>query len=343
MPLAHKLKCRVAVLRYLACAAVFVVGTASAVDFDQYPQSQALVDELVNDHGMDREWVETLIRDAVYKDDIVKAISRPAEKKFPWHRYRRLFLTESNIKLGVKFWNKYHEVIERAQTQFGVDGSVIVAIIGVETRYGQVTGRHRVIDSLVTLTLGYPRRSEFFKSELVAFLQLANEENVNPLTAKGSYAGAMGVPQFISSSYRHYAVDFNGNGLRDLIGETEDAIGSVANYLKEHGWQKQGKLYAEIKADNESVLQDALTSRLNNDRKYSELKQAGIKLQSDTEPSPDDNFGVMKFEVSPGKFSYRVGYPNFFVITKYNRSTLYAMAVTELAQSLSKARAGDKN
>ena len=325
-------------MRYFAFGLVFTAFCANAVDSNVYPQSEALIDELVNSHGMDREWVEVLIRDSVYQEGIIKAITRPAEKKFPWHRYKKLFVTDSQISHGVKFWNKNRDAIERAERQFGVDGSIIVAIIGVETRYGKVTGRHRVIDSLVTLTLGYPRRSEFFKSELVAFLHLTNEENLDALTTKGSYAGAMGIPQFISSSYRHYAVDFNGNGQRDLIGETEDAIGSVANYLKKHGWRKNGKIYVEAAADDESVFQDILASKLNADTTYLEIKQTGITLQSDVEPSPDDKFGVMKFEVSPEQFSYRAGYPNFYVITKYNRSSLYAMAVTELAQSIAKAK-----
>ena len=326
----------------LACALGLLTGTCAvhAIELDQNAAAENLVKELVTEHGMDEEWVRILIGDAVYRENIVKAITRPAEKKFPWHRYRKIFITESNINSGVKFWNKNAAAIEQAEKKYGVNGEIIVAIIGVETRFGKVTGKHRVIDSLITLTLGYPRRSNFFKSELVEFLKLVNEENLNPLEVKGSYAGAMGIPQFISSSYRNYAVDFNGNGQRDLLIEVEDAIGSVANYLARHGWQKDGRIYAKLKSGDSSALESILTDRLNNDRNYAEMKQLGIEFVSGHEPSADDNFGVVKYELQPDVFSYRAGYPNFYVITKYNRSTLYAMAVAEFAELIAAKRNG---
>ena len=327
-------------LRFLTVGLAFLVSASYAVDFDEYPQARELLDELVTQHAMDREWTEALIRDAVYQDSIIEAITRPAEKRLPWYRYRKIFVTDSGISRGADFWKRNHAIIERAEQHFGVDASIIVAIIGVETRYGKNTGRYRILDSLITLTLGYPRRSDFFKSELIAFLQLTAEENIDPLTAKGSYAGAMGIPQFISSSYRHYAVDFNNNGQRNLLTEVEDAIGSVANYLKLHGWLAQAEVYADLRANDNAALDSALTDRLNNDRSYAELKQAGIRIATEAEPPSDAKFGVIKYETRPGKFVYRAGFPNFYVITKYNRSTLYAMAVAELAEKIAAARQG---
>ena len=330
-----------ALSRYLGAVVLGVsllATDAKAVDYDEFPQARNLVNELVTEHGMDRDWVEALIQDAVYQQGIIDAITRPAEKKFPWYRYRRIFITDSKIDLGLAFWKRNEQAISRAEQTYGVDGAVIVAIIGVETRYGMVTGRHRVIDSLVTLTLGYPRRSEFFKSELIEFLELVNEENINPFSAKGSYAGAMGIPQFISSSYRNYAVDFNQNGQRNLIGEVDDAIGSVANYLKLHGWRAGGTLYDDLRAEDESALENARTKGLKNNRIYADIKAAGIRFATDEEPEANDQFGIIKYEVRPGEFVYRAGYPNFFVITAYNRSTLYAMAVAELSEALAAAR-----
>ena len=324
----------------IAIPAILYLNTSTvySVDFEKYPAANELVDALIEQTGLKKEWVESIVREAVFKDDIIKSITRPAEKKFPWYRYKPIFIHDEGIELGVNFWNKHEETLQRAYEMYGVDPSIIVAIVGVETRYGRITGRHRVIDSLVTIALGYPRRSEFFAKQLGEFLELCEEESLNPLLIKGSYAGAMGIPQFISSSYRVFAVDFNENGQRDLLTETEDAIGSVANYLAKNGWIKDSRIYAEIQSDNVNALKEIASNKLKASRSYGDLKALNAKLDSDENMSSVQKLGVIEFEVEPDKFIYRAGLPNFYVITTYNRSTLYAMSVAKLAEHLSKAR-----
>ncbi|MDE0308479.1 MAG: lytic murein transglycosylase B [Acidiferrobacterales bacterium] len=314
------------------------VGSVYAVDFEKYPQASELVTALTDQTGLKKERVESIVREAVFKDDIIKAITRPAEKKFPWYRYRPIFIHDKGIDLGVEYWNRHEEVLQQAYETYGVNPAIIVAILGVETRYGKITGRHRVIDSLVTIALGYPRRSEFFARQLGEFLELCEEENLNPLLIKGSYAGAMGIPQFISSSYRDFAVDFNDNGQRNLLSETEDAIGSVANYLAEHNWVKDGQVYAEIQGDNVAVLEPIVSKKLKTSGTYGDLKAMDVELEPSEGLSLDQKLGVIRYEVEPDKFIFRAGLPNFYAITTYNRSTLYAMAVAELAEQLAQAR-----
>jgi len=313
------------------------VDKASAVDFEEYPAAKDLVSELSTDSGLDSDWVEAIVRDAVYMESIIKAITRPAEK-FPWHRYRKIFVTDSNAELGVKFWNTYEKTLARAEIEFGVDAAIIVAIIGVETRFGNITGRHRVIDSLVTLVLGYPRRKEFFQKELAEFIRLADEENLNVFDVRGSYAGAMGIPQFISSSYRHYAVDFNGNQRRDLLTETADAIGSIGNYLSRHGWLAGAPIFTSLTLQDANDVELVPTKGLKTDRTFGEIANQVKLLDQELTIEPEQNIGVVKLETKADQFEYRVAFPNFYVITTYNRSNLYAMAVTELSNLISAKR-----
>ena len=315
----------------------FAVEKASAVDFEEYPAAKNLVSELTTDSGLDSAWVEAIVRDAVYRESIIKAITRPAEK-FPWYRYRKIFVTDSNAELGVKFWNTHENTLKRAEEEFGVDAAIIVAIIGVETRFGKITGRHRVIDSLVTLVLGYPRRKEFFQKELAEFIRLADEENLNVFDVQGSYAGAMGIPQFISSSYRNYAVDFNGNQRRDLLTETADAIGSIGNYLSRHGWSAGGPIFTSLTLKDANVVELVPTKGLKTDRTFGEIADQVKLLDQKSTIEPEKNIGVVKLETKTDQFEYRVAFPNFYVITTYNRSNLYAMAVTELANLISAKR-----
>ncbi len=320
----------------LALGMVFAPMPASAIDFDEYPQVRELVDEIVQQHGLDREWVTAVISDAEFREDIIKLITRPAES-FPWYRYRKLFVTESNTQAGVAFWTRYKDILARAEQEFGVDAQYIVAIIGVETRFGKITGRHRIIDSLMTLTLGYPRRSEFFKREFIEFLKLSRNEGLNPYHTKGSYAGAMGIPQFISSSYSNYAVDFNGNGKRDLLREPADAIGSVGNYLSEHGWKRGDPVFVDLNVKEGADISSYKATGLATNTTFGELRKAGASAVSGVKVSNNQALGLVILETSEGEFLNRGGFPNFYVITKYNRSNLYASAVAELAAMLKRA------
>lgn len=321
---------RFAAIFTVCLSAVAGANVGHAVNFDEYPQAQLLVDEIVETHGLDRTWVSAIIADSQYKQEVIDAITRPAEK-FPWHRYRKIFVKRENAEAGASFWRRHEEALERARREFGVNPEVIVAIIGVETRYGKVTGRHRVIDSLITLTLGYPRRSEFFRRELIEFVKLCSEEGLNPYNTKGSYAGAMGIPQFISSSYTHYAIDFDGDGKRDLLRQPTDAIGSVANYLKKHGWIPDAAVYVDFSTDDETQLDSRVTKQLDTDTTYASLRAAGAMAPEAT-IADDQPFGLVMLETSENSKVYRGAYPNFYVITKYNRSPLYASAVAELSE-----------
>ncbi len=317
------------------------MNSAIAIDFEEYPAAVELVSDLSSDTSLDLAWIEAIVRDAVYTESIIKAITRPAEK-FPWHRYQPLFVTDDGATQGVNFWDRHERDLRRAEQVYGVDAAVIVAIIGVETRFGKITGRHRVIDSLVTLVLGYPRRKEFFQKELAEFIKLTEDEKLNPFDIRGSYAGAMGIPQFISSSYRRYAVDFNDNKQRNLLTETADAIGSVANYLNEHGWRSSGEIFANLAAKENQTIELDPTTGLKPDRRISDITGQATLVDFEGENlRPDDKIGIVKLETKPDQFEYRVAFPNFYVITKYNRSNLYAMAVAEFAQLISTKRSNN--
>ena len=291
----------------------------------------SFIAEMVEKHGFEQAYLEGLFRDVEIKDSILKAISRPAEAK-PWYEYRPIFLKESRIKGGVKFWKRNAATLKRAEEQYGVPAEIIVAIIGVETRFGSNTGSYRVLDSLSTLAFAYPPRAKFFRSELEHFLLMSREEGMNPLKLKGSYAGAMGAPQFISSSYRHYAIDFDGDGQRDLINNMEDAIGSVANYFKRHGWK------------NGDEIAFRATVR---GKRYSEIVEQGYKPNTalgqfhahgiSVPAKLGDDTQAALLELQTGhSHEYWVALKNFYVITRYNHSPLYAMAVYQLAEEIKK-------
>ena len=308
-------------------------ATSERPDFGTHPEARVFIDEMVERHGMDRGELQALFAEAQLREDILNAISRPAEAR-PWHQYRPIFLTRSRIDGGVAYWNQHADILERAEKAFGVDAQVIVAIIGVETRYGGNTGSYRVLDALATLAFEYPPRARFFRSELEHFLLLTREEQVDRREARGSYAGAMGHGQFISSSYRHYAVDFDGDGRRDLWNSHEDIIGSVANYLSVHGWQL-GAPVAEQVNPASPPTEELTGAGIKPSLTVARLKAAGIPSQQ----APGDNSlaTLVRLEQEDG-LEYWLGFNNFYVITRYNRSPLYAMAVYQLSEEIRKAR-----
>lgn len=326
---------RICQLAFLTLAFTHNV-TASTVESETYAgneQATRFIDEMVARHKMSRNDLESLMGDAKRRQSILDAISRPAEGK-PWHEYRPIFLTDSRIEGGIEYWNDNETVLDKASRHFGVDKRAIVAIIGVETRYGNNTGRYRVLDALATLAFDYPPRSKFFRSELEQFLLLAQEEDVDPRDALGSYAGAMGYGQFIPSSYRRYAVDFDENGKRDLWNSTYDIIGSVANYLHVHGWEP-----GQPVAVPATVSGDAYPSLITRDYKpkvtVAEMRKQGVTPQR---PVADNQRGTLiELEGKEGP-EYWIVFKNFYVITRYNRSPLYAMAVNQLGEEISAQR-----
>ncbi len=292
------------------------------------------VQEMTRDYGFASEQLVDLLAQAERKQGILDAISRPAERVKPWKEYRPIFLTESRIAQGVDFWRENETALARAEAEFGVPAEVVVAIIGVETFYGRNTGGHRVIDALTTLGFDYPPRQPFFRQQLKEFLLLAREEQVDPLTLTGSYAGAMGLPQFMPSSFRAYAVDFDEDGHIDIWKNPVDAIGSAANYFKQHGWSAGEPVVARARVAGDRHA-EGLTEGLEPILTAAQLRELGWTI--DTEVPDDTQVTAFRLDGAEGD-EYWVGLPNFYVITRYNRSVMYAMAVHQLAGQLAAAR-----
>jgi len=314
----------------LASLLLVACGTAPTVaDLATHPDMRAFIAAMVRRHGFDRAQLEGWFREAQLRDDIIAAISRPAENK-PWYEYRPLFLQPARVASGVAFWNAHAAVLDKAERIYGVPPQIITAILGVETRYGSRQGSYRVMDSLVTLAFNYPPRAAFFRSELEQYLLLTREEGVDPMSVTGSYAGAMGQTQFISSSFRRYAVDFDGDGRRDLWNDAADAIGSVGNYFKHHGWERGG-LVAVPAAVTGNDYPALLARGLKPTARVAELRRHGVTPQG---PLPDATLAALiALEQKDGK-EYWLGMQNFYVITRYNQSPLYAMAVYQLSEEI---------
>jgi membrane-bound lytic murein transglycosylase B len=300
----------------------------SQADYIDHPKSEAFIDKMVREHQFERETIVAVLQQAEQKESILKAIAKPAEKRLDWAKYSDIFLTEKRIKNGKVFLEEYADVFARAEAQFGVPREIIAAIIGVETRYGKNKGSYRVVDALATLGFDYPPRAKFFLSELEQMFLLAREQGFEPLDLVGSYAGAMGYGQFISSSYRHYAVDFDGDGVADILSNPVDAIGSVANYFKQHKWRSGQAVArrAEFKGEQYTSL---VNDKLKPSSTLGELKSEGLQGFADL---PDDySAKIQLLQGKAGKEEW-VTLHNFYVITRYNHSHLYAMAVYQLAQ-----------
>ena len=303
---------------------LFAVGAHAG-----HPDQDEFVQKAVDEFGLNAAEVIAMLDNAEYKQSIIDAMTRPAEAK-PWHDYRPIFLTDKRISEGVDFWREHKETIAAASEKYGVDEAIIVSIIGVETFYGRITGSYRVLDALATLGFYYPARAKFFSGELLHFFKLAAEEKLPMDEVLGSYAGAMGMGQFIPSSYRAYAVDFSGNGQRDLWNSTEDAIGSVANYFHQHKWRAgEGIVLPAVRHKDAKSLPEMGRKP---ETTSGELASAGYLTEM--APPPDTPVSLLELEQEDGLEYWRTLH-NFYVITRYNRSPLYAMAVYQLSQEIS--------
>lgn len=310
------------------CVLLLISGFSLVWGEESHPGAEAFIQRASVEHGLEPDEIRAVLAEAVYQQSIIDAITRPAEAR-PWYQYRPIFLTETRIAGGVEFWRANRALLEDISEQFGVPVEIIVAIVGVETNFGMNTGRFRVIDALATLGFYFPRRAEFFASELGHFLSLAHEEELPVYDVRGSYAGAMGIGQFIPSSYRAYAVDFDGTGRRDLWRSLPDALGSVANYLAVHRWREGEPIVLGVKA-----VPDALEVEfgMNLSHDLDQLAEMGIEFEADGLPG-DMPATLVELETENGH-EYWIGLNNFHVITRYNRSPLYAMAVTQLAEAI---------
>jgi membrane-bound lytic murein transglycosylase B len=317
---------RIAAGALIACAATACAATA---DYEGRAEVRAFIDDMAAKHDFASEELTRLFGQAAFRQDIIDAMTRPAERR-PWHSYRPIFITERRIDGGVEFWREHEEILQRAEERFGVPPEFVTAIIGVETSYGRNTGRHRVLDSLATLAFDYPPRGSFFRGELEQYLILAREEHFDPLELTGSYAGAMGKPQFIPSSYRHYAIDFDGDGQRDLFNSIADVVGSVANYFKVHGWAAGAPVVspATVRGENYRTL---IERGIKPHTSAGEFAAFGVETAGAL--PADAPATLIELEGGDGQ-EYWVALNNFYVITRYNRSSLYAMAVYQLAEEI---------
>ncbi|STJ04069.1 murein hydrolase B [Escherichia coli] len=307
-------------------------------DFANNPNAQQFIDRMVNKHGFDRQQLQEILSQAKRLDSVLRlmdnqapttSVKSPSGPNGAWLRYRKKFITPDNVQNGVVFWNQYEDALNRAWQVYGVPPEIIVGIIGVETRWGRVMGKTRILDALATLSFNYPRRAEYFSGELETFLLMARDEQDDPLNLKGSFAGAMGYGQFMPSSYKQYAVDFSGDGHINLW-DPVDAIGSVANYFKAHGW---------VKGDQVAVMANGQAPGLPNGFKtrysISQLAAAGLTPQQPL--GNHQQASLLRLDVGTG-YQYWYGLPNFYTITRYNHSTHYAMAVWQLGQAVALAR-----
>ena len=308
-------------------------------DFAKRIELTSFIAEMVRDSGFSEKQLSTLFGQVRREPLVIEAISRPVISPPKWHEYRAQFLTPGRILGGLAFWERNRTSLQRAELQWGVPAEVVVAIVGVETFYGQNTGRYRVIDALATLAFDYPRRAEFFRKELAQFLLLAREQRLSPLAPEGSYAGAMGLPQFMPSSYRRYAVDFNGDGKVNIWRDGPDVIGSVANFLAEHGWAAGEPALVPVTVSGDGIggeLDLGLSSR----RALRAWMDLGVSV-ADAGLISSDPMGMLVMLEGAGGAEYRLGLQNFQVLMRYNRSRLYAAAVWDLAQALRAARRED--
>jgi membrane-bound lytic murein transglycosylase B len=279
--------------------------------------------------GFDREELKAVLRDAIPQTSIIDLISKPAERTMTWWEYRSRFLTEARIAAGAQLWNDQREPLERIAKERGIPPEYLVAIAGVETFYGRIMGRYRVLDALATLGFNYPQRGEYFRKELEQFLLLAREEKTDPRVALGSYAGAMGAGQFMPSSLRRYAVDGDGDGQRNLREQWPDVFASIANYFASHGWRTGEPVMAEV--SSEAVIDQPEDARVELADTVASLHMRGYQFETTL---PDSARAMLVPAQQEQLLTWRVGFENFYVITRYNRSPLYAMAVHDLAEAV---------
>lgn len=311
---------------------VFASFTTAVSAATLRPEIKDFITLMADRHQFNHNELEAVFAQAETRADVIRLMSAPVSPttSVSWDKYRERFVNTRRIREGAAFWRRYADVLARASTTYGVPEEIIVAIIGVETAYGTVTGVHRVIDALTTLAFDYPRRADFFRGELEHYLLLTREQRLNPLSIKGSYAGAIGIPQFMPGSYRRYAVDFDGDGRADLSGSVADAIGSVGNYLQAHGWavNKPVAVRARVKGKG---FQQFLDTGLEPQHTMQQLQAADVTPLE----AIDDNDQAAFIELNrQGKRQFWLGLQNFYVITRYNRSTFYAMSVFQLAEAL---------
>lgn len=312
-----------------ALAPVSAPHAATAAGYPARADVQAFIARVAKQDQLDPAWISGVLDQARHRDDIIAAITRPYEAK-PWYQYRAIFVTDARITAGVQFWNTHAATLARAAHTYQVPAAMLVAIIGIESNYGRQHGGYRVLDALATLGFDYPKRGAFFQTELEQFLLMCHEHDMRPASVMGSYAGAMGAPQFMPDSYRQYAVDFDADGKRDIWDDWDDIIGSVAHYFHAHDWQPDGLIAVPAAWPHATPPPEPLT-----DTTVAALRKQGVFLSAGVRNNQDAMLVVLQ---QPQTTEYWVGLHNFSVILSYNKSALYAMAATELAAGIVAAR-----
>ncbi|MFA5242147.1 MAG: lytic murein transglycosylase B [Sulfuricella sp.] len=309
---------------------------ADATSFSGRADVRQFVAEMVDKHGFDADELNVMFAQVTLRPSVAKTMTNKVVKPPSWTRYRANFVNLWRIYHGVSFWSENEAALTRARQIYGVPEEVIVAIIGVETRYGTYPLSHPVLDTLATLAFDYPRRGEFFRGELEQYLLLMREEGKDPLSIRGSFAGAMGIPQFMPSSYRTYAVDFDGDGRRDLWRNSSDAIGSVANYLKAHGWETNLPVAIRAFLQQDAASSGLLRGGLKPQHSMEQLRALGVVAAEAL--APETLAALLSVDVGDGQ-EYWLGLNNFYVITRYNRNPFYALSVYQLSREIRLARA----
>jgi membrane-bound lytic murein transglycosylase B len=339
-------------MRFLFILALLFINYLFA-DYSEHPEAQDVINTLVKEHGFDESYLVKILQTAKKQEQILKSMSSPAEFTWTWDRYKKLFLEKQRISNGKKFIKENFDLFQQVENDFGVPKEIITSILGVETRYGKIQGSYRVLDSLATLGFDFPRRSKFFKSELIQFFLLARENNLDINSVQGSYAGAMGYGQFISSSYRAYAVDYDGDGYADLFNSVPDAVASIANYLQKHGWRRDGNIVREVEMNqvNKTYQHQSNLSKFiplqftegleekyiikNGDSLLSIAINNGLELKQLMAINNIKDKNLIRsgqtIILNKPKDLYFIGDDNFIAITKYNRSHFYAKAVYDLS------------
>ena len=318
----------------LLTALGLLAGHAFALNISEYAELEDLVQTMVEEDGYPEDELRAVIESSKISSKTLELMDKQWEA-VAWHKYKSLFINYRRIKNGLEFWNKHQATLDKAEAEYGVPASVIVSIIGVETHYGQRMGSSNVLNSLVSLTAAYPRRSKYFKQELRMFLNLTRQEGIAPDSVVGSFAGAIGIPQFMPSSYEHYSVDFNDNGVRDLVNEVDDAVGSVANYLSRHGWKPGQAIYSDVQGDLSDAALELVGRSAKPQHAVQELVNAGVRF--DTQGG-SEKAALVKLVLDQGDVRHIVAFNNLHVITRYNNSINYSMAVTELAEEIERKR-----
>jgi membrane-bound lytic murein transglycosylase B len=314
-----------------AALSLCLLTNAYAIDTDR-KDVQAFIKEMVEEHDFDRAVLTSVLADARVKDSILEAISKPAEKTLTWADYRKIFITKERVAAGADFWRENQEMLKAISEETGVPCEILVGIIGVETYFGRITGNHRVLDALATLAFDYPPRSKFFRKELREFLLLVREEEMAATDATGSYAGAMGRPQFMPSSFRAYAVDSTGDGKRDIWNNWADVAGSVANYFLRHGWKPGEEVTA--RATLSSQWRGPMPEPANTLKAQDTIESLSKKGVMFATALDQDSVGTLLTYEGADGVEHWVGFHNFFVITRYNHSVMYALAVHQLGNEI---------